>query len=121
MRKEKEVTVGRHTVTVRELPVRKVWEFFNGGQDGKSAKQKAEELLKVCCPEFTEEVALDGYFSEIGDVWRAFEEVNSDFLAIIRLLGLDRAILEHVRAEVKMEVKTSTKQFASSSKTDTVQ
>ena len=53
------------------------------------------------------EVITDLYPSEIEELWAGFEEVNSAFLGVARLMGLDKAIIQVVR-EAVLQVVTST-------------
>ena len=109
MQKTKTIHIGTRSFTIKELPVRKVWDLVNGEDGQVSMLDKCRELLKLGCPELDTEVLLDLYPSEIEELWRGFEEVNAAFLATARLIGLDRALIEGARTIVT----TSIGQFAS--------
>ena len=110
MQKTKTVEIGTKSFLVRELSVRTIKELIdNQGQvDG---VDKMKELLRLGCPDLTEDALLDMYPSEVEQLWNEFEEVNASFLGIIRKIGLDTVILQ----AVKIAVGTSISQSVSSS------
>lgn len=117
MQKTKTIQIGNRSFTLKELQVRAVRELINGVDDKASMIDHCLDLLKRGCPELDVEVLLDLYPSEIEELWKGFEEVNASFLAIVRLVGMDRALIDAVR----QAVTTSIGQFASLSQQDTVQ
>lgn len=116
MQKAKTIQIGNRSFTVRELPVRVIWELVNNGGGG-AGIDRAKNMLQLGCPDLTEEALLDLYPSEIEELWQAFEEVNAAFLGLVRRVGLDQMIITAVREAVM----DSMKQFALSSTPDTVQ
>jgi hypothetical protein len=107
MQKTKTIQIGSRSFTLKELPVRKVWALMNN-EGEQPMLDRCRELLKLGCPELDADALLDLYPSEIKEIWQAFEEVNVDFLEIVRLIGLDQALIDAVRTSVA----TSIKQFA---------
>lgn len=116
MQKTKTIQIGSRSFTLKELPVRQVWELLNNGGDA-AMLDRCQALLKLGCPELDTNVLLDLYPSEIEEIWQGFEEVNAAFLGVVRLIGLDRALID----AVKTTVASSTGQFAASLPTATVQ
>jgi len=112
MQKVKTIQIGPRSFTLKELPVRVIWDLVNNGQAGQATGMlgRCEELLKLACPELTQEVLLDLYPSEIEELWQAFEEVNAAFLGLIRRIGLDTALI----GAVSEAIATSIGQFAAS-------
>ena len=110
MQKTKNIPIGNRSFTLKELPVRIIWDLINNSQAEQSAGMlgRFQELLKLACPELTQEVLLDLYPSEIEELWAGFEEVNSAFLAVIRRIGLDKALI----GAVSEAITTSIGQFA---------
>jgi len=117
MQKTKTIQIGQQSFTVKELPVRVVRELVNGDDLKESWLDRCQKLLKLGCPELDPETLLDMYPSEIEELWKGFEEVNASFLGIVRLVGMDQALI----GAVKEAVTTSIGQFASSSDQGTVQ
>jgi hypothetical protein len=112
MQKTKSVQIGDRSFTIKELSVRVIWALFNGGSaEQQNGVDRAQGLLKLACPELTEEALLDLYPSEVRELWDTFEEVNADFLGIVRQMGLDTAII----GAVKESISTSIMQFVPSS------
>jgi len=112
MQKIKTIAIGTHSFTLKELPVRTIWDLINNAQAGDSADVtgRFQSMLSLACPELTKEALLDLYPSEIEELWAGFEEVNSAFLGTIRRIGLDVALIK----AVKEAVTSSIEQFASS-------
>ncbi|MBV5305563.1 MAG: hypothetical protein J0652_02595 [Desulfobulbaceae bacterium] len=111
MQKIKTIQINGNSFTVKELPVRVIWNLFNNGSAAKqSGVERVQSLLKLACPELTEELLLDLYPSEVKEIWTVFEEVNADFLGVIRQVGLDVAMI----GAVKESITTSIMQFAPS-------
>lgn len=107
MQKTKTIQIGSRSFTLKELPVRKVWALMNN-EGEQSMLDRCRELLKLGCPELDTDTMLDLYPSEIEEIWKGFEEVNSSFLGVVRLIGLDQALID----AVKTSVATSIGQFA---------
>lgn len=114
MQKIKVVQIGSQSFTLKELPMVAIRGLINNGVEGKSTDLRFHTLLKLACPELTEEVLFDPeqpmYPSEIEELWNAFEEVNSAFLDKVRLIGLDQVLIEAVGGAVRSSIG----QFASS-------
>lgn len=108
MQKVKIIQIGHRSFTLKELPVRLVRELMNNENRQDSMLDRCQELLGLACPELDVETMIDMYPSEIEELWHGFEEVNAAFLGVIRLVGIDRAIIENV----KMAVSSSIGQFA---------
>lgn len=113
MQKTKAVQIGPKSFTLKELPVRIVWDLVNnptGSDSEMSFADRFQELLALSCPELTTETFLDLYPSEIEELWRGFEEVNAAFLGVVRRVGLDAALTGAVTEVVGRSIA----QFASS-------
>lgn len=112
MQKTKVVQVGDRAFVVKELPVRAVWGLLNneGGQESGDMLERVQSLLALACPELDKKTLLDLYPSEIEELWQGFEEVNASFLAMVRLVGIDQALV----TAIKEVITTSIGQFAAS-------
>lgn len=117
MQKTKTMQMGQRSFTVRELPVRVIWDLVNNGTEKTGGVDRMKNMLQLGCPDLTEEVLLDMYPSELEELWQAFEEVNASFLGVVRRVGLDQAIITAVREAIT----DSMRQFALSSIPGTVQ
>ena len=115
MQKTKTIPIGNQTFTVKELPTRVIWDLVNNGEKKGPGADRMKDLLRLGCPELTDEVLLDLFPSEIEELWGAFEEVNAAFLGLVRRVGLDQAII----TAVKNAVMDSTRLSALSSSPDT--
>lgn len=91
--------------TVKELPVRVIWEILDGKAVGKNTVDKFQELLILGCPEMTKEAMLELYPSEIAAVWKGFEEVNADFLGVVRRIGLIDMLIDGLRPIMAEELR----------------
>ena len=116
MQKTKTIQIGQRSFTLKELHMRKVWGLINNDEQ-LPMLDRCRELLKLGCPELDTEALLDMYPSEVEELWRAFDEVNAAFLGAVRLVGMDRALID----AVKTAVSASIGQFASSLPAVTVQ
>ena len=112
MQKTKTIPIGTRSFTLKELPVRVIWELINNSQNEQSTGMldRVQNLLKLACPELTQEVLLELYPSEIEELWAGFEEVNAAFLGVIRRIGLDTALI----GAVHEAITTSIGRFAAS-------
>lgn len=112
MQKTKTIPIGTRSFTLKELPVRVIWDLINNSQNEQSTGMldRVQNLLKLACPELTQEILLELYPSEIEELWQGFEEVNAAFLGLIRRIGLDKALIGAVREAIT----TSIGQFAAS-------
>lgn len=97
MRKIKTVKIDDKEFTVKELTVQQVWDLKNSGEKDSS---EIERLAALCCPELTTEVAMSMAPSELKQLWTLFKEVNADFLELAAFLGIDKAVMEAVKAEI---------------------
>ena len=111
MQKVKIVQIGTKSFTLKELPVRPVWDLMNADRPDQPSRfaEQFQQLLALSCPELDKETLLDLYPSEIEELWNAFEEVNAAFLGVVRRIGIDAALIDSI-AEV---VKASIGRFAS--------
>jgi len=110
MQKTKTIQIGQRSFTLKELSVRVVRDLVGSMDDAnESMLDSCQKLLKLGCPELDFEVLLDMYPSEIEELWKGFEEVNASFLGIVRLVGMDQALI----GAAKEAVTTSIGQFAS--------
>ena len=107
MQKLKNITIRDKSFTLKELPVKVIWNLLNQTDEKKTSSiiDDSQELLKLACPELTKEAMLELYPSEIEELWHGFEEVNSAFLAIARKIGLGEAIIGTVRGAVISSMK----------------
>lgn len=108
MQKVKIIQIGQRSFTLKELPMRLVKELMDNEGKQESMLERCQGLLAMACPELDTETMLDMYPSEIEELWHGFEEVNAAFLGLVRLIGIDRAIIE----KVKTSVSSSIGQFA---------
>lgn len=116
MQKTKTLQVGQRSFTLKELNARQVWQLLNNESE-QPMLERCQSLLKLGCPELNADALLDLYPSEIEELWRGFEEVNAAFLGMVRLAGIDQALIE----AVKTAVSSSIGQFAGSLSPGTVQ
>ena len=112
MQKTKTIQVGEKSFTLRELPVKVLWNLLNNEDKEKKTSiiENSQALLKLACPDLTREALLELYPSEIEELWKGFEEVNSAFLAVARKIGLGEALIGAVRGAVMSSIRL----FASS-------
>ena len=116
MQKTKAIQIGNRSFTLKELPVRVIWDLINNSPTADQAEKptgmldRFKDLLQLACPELTQEVMLELYPSELEELWRGFEEVNAAFLGIVRRIGLDKALF----LAVHESITSSMMQFASS-------
>lgn len=116
MQRTKTIQIGQRSFTLKELHTRQVWGLINN-ESQQPMMERCQDLLKLGCPELDKEALMDLYPSEIEELWKGFEEVNAAFLGMVRLVGMDRALIE----AVKMAVSSSIGQFAASLPPATVQ
>ena len=122
MQKTKTIPIGNRSFTVRELSVRTIWDLVNNsGDETVSGIDRMKDLLKLGCPDLTEETLLEMYPSEIEELWQAFEEVNASFLGVCRQMGIDRVIMAAIKESISEAARRSPMRSASSSEPDTVQ
>jgi len=94
-------------VTVYELRVEDVLELYGRVEDDVSM-DKLKELGPEWLGKLTDLEAgeLPGFtFSELHEIWKAFEEVNEDFFALIGLLGLD-VLLKQMRSSIVADLQS---------------
>lgn len=112
MQKTKTIQIDSRSFTLKELPVRVIWDLINNSQTEETTGMlnRFQDLLHLACPELTQEVLLELYPSEIEELWQVFEEVNAAFLGIVRRIGLDKALFQAMHETIT----TSITQFAGS-------
>ncbi len=112
MQKTKNIQIGSRSFTLKELPVRVIWDLINNSQAKETTGMldRFQDLLHLACPELTPEVLLELYPSEIEELWQGFEEVNAAFLGVVRRIGLDKVLF----LAVHETITTSITQFAGS-------
>lgn len=107
MQKVKVVQIGPRSFTIKELPVRAVWELMNNEQ-GESEQlpfgEKLNRLLSMACPELSKDTIIDLYPSEIEELWQAFQEVNSAFLGVVRQIGLFEILVGGIKPILEREL-----------------
>lgn len=110
--KTKTITIGDKSFTLKELPVKIIWDLMN--DESKEKKKKAvsmldqgQDLLALACPELSKDTLIGLYPSEIEELWEGFKEVNSAFLGVARTIGLEEALIGVVREVVKSSMKLS--------------
>ena len=106
MQKTKTIQIGPRSFTLKELPVRVIWDLTNNSQAKKSAGMPDlfQDLLHLACPELNQEVLLELYPSEVEELWQAFEEVNTAFLGVVRRIGLIDILIDGVKPVLKLEL-----------------
>ncbi len=112
MQKTKTIQIGPRSFTLKELPVRVIWDLINNSQAQETTGMldRFQDLLHLACPELTQEVLLELYPSEVEELWQVFEEVNAAFLGVVRRIGLDKALF----LAMHETITTSITQFAGS-------
>lgn len=112
--KTKSITIRDKSFTLKELPVRVLWNLINNEINEKEDKEnnisildRGREFLKLACPELTKNELLKLYPSEIEELWEGFKEVNSSFLEMSRTIGLGEALVGSVRGIVTSSMKLS--------------
>lgn len=124
MQKTKTIQIGNRSFTLKELPVRVIWDLINNNSNGeiqpRGMMEQCKELLHLACPELNQEVLLDLYPSEIEELWQGFEEVNASFLGAVRRIGLIDIVVNGIKPIIAEEFRihaqarrTSTSSFAS--------
>ncbi|MDR2550020.1 MAG: hypothetical protein LBD10_07485 [Desulfobulbus sp.] len=105
MQKIKTIQIGHKSFTLKELPVRTVWELLNNEQAAGTGGQAdhCKQLLRLACPELTDEALLDLYPSEIEELWHGFEEVNAAFLGVVRRIGLIDILIDSFKPVLAAE------------------
>lgn len=98
MRKIKSIKIDDKEFTVKELTVQQVLDLKNSGAEKEGSE--IERLAALCCPELTAEVAMGMAPSELKQLWDTFKEVNADFLELARYLGIDKAVMDAIKAEI---------------------
>lgn len=118
MQKTKTIQIGPRSFTLKELPVRVIWDLINNSQtqENTGMLDRFQDLLHLACPELTQEVLLELYPSEVEELWQVFEEVNAAFLGVVRRIGLDKALF----LAMHETITTSITQFAGSLSAATV-
>lgn len=128
MQKTKTIQIGNRSFTLKELPVRVIWELINNDQSTEKASMldRCRNLLQLACPELNQEVLLEFYPSEIEELWQAFEEVNAAFLGVVRRIGLIDIVIDGIKPIMAAEFntlaqvrRTSTGSFATALQQDT--
>ena len=112
--KTKIIKVGDASFTLKELPVKILWDLMNNEADEKKDQEdnmsmldRGRELLELACPELTMDELLKLYPSEIEELWEGFKEVNSSFLEVARTIGLGEALIGAVRGIVGSSIRLS--------------
>lgn len=128
MQKTKTIQIGSRSFTLKELPVRVIWELINNDQSTAkdSMLDRCRNLLQLACPELNQEVLLELYPSEIEELWQGFEEVNAAFLGVVRRIGLIDIVIDGIKPIMAAEFntlaqvrRTSTGSFATALQQDT--
>ena len=87
MRKSKIIKIDDLEVTVKELRVRDIVELFNGSDDDPMLDRFDEVLTR--CTDIRREQLMDMTPTDLQILWDGFREVNSAFLDLAALVGLD--------------------------------
>ena len=106
MRLIKTVKIDDKEITVKELTVRQIWQLAKSGEDTKDADplERMDMFLGLTCSGIDREEMMDLAPSEIRQLLTVFEEVNKDFLDIIKKMGLG----DLVTAEIKKSMTSLT-------------
>lgn len=131
MQKTKTIQIGPRSFTLKELPVRVIWDLVNNSSDqgrlSGGTVDQFRDLLQRACPELNQEVLLELYPSEIEELWTGFEEVNAAFLGAVRRIGLIDILIGEIKPILAMEFRnhvqvrqTSTDSFATALQQATV-
>lgn len=110
MQKVKVVQIGQRSFTIKELPVRVIWDLVNNSSDqgrlSGGAVDQFRDLLQLACPELNQDVLLDMYPSEIEELWKGFEEVNAAFLGVVRRIGLIDILIDGIKPIMAQEFRS---------------
>jgi len=91
-------------ITVKELRVKDVLQFFDGlsisdAKDTAGFLALASKILPLTTDDLTFEDFKDFTPSEIKEIYEAFKEVNSVFFSMLGQLGLDK-VLEELQQQI---------------------
>lgn len=91
MRKTKTIKIDDREITVKELRVKDIIALAGdvGGESGNTL-EVVQKMLPLCV-DIDKDALLDFAPSELRQLYVAFQEVNADFLEIVKALGLDKA------------------------------
>lgn len=105
MQKTKIIQIGSRSFTLKELPVRAVWDLVNNEQQATGTKMidRCRDLLRMACPELTKDVLLDLYPSEVEELWQGFQEVNAAFLGVVRRIGMIDILIDSFKPVMMAE------------------
>lgn len=106
MQKIKTIQIGPRSFTLKELPVRAVWDLVNNEQQATepiNMVDRGRELLRMACPELTRDVLIDLYPSEVEELWQGFQEVNAAFLGVVRRIGMIDILIDSFRPALAAE------------------
>ncbi|QQG66360.1 hypothetical protein [Desulfobulbus oligotrophicus] len=105
MQKIKTIQIGSRSFTLKELPVRAVWDLVNNEQQEAAVNMvdRCLDLLRMACPELTQEVLMDLYPSEVEELWQGFQEVNAAFLGVVRRIGLIDILIDSLKPVMMAE------------------
>ena len=99
MRETKTIKIDDREITVKELRIGEILEFWNEvwetqGISIPEIQKIVDKLLPVIAPELTLEKMRAMAPSELRVVWDAFREVNSDFFEVVRPEDIGRILTE---------------------------
>lgn len=105
MRKTKTIKIDDKEITVKELRVKHILNFWDKAWSGDlsltALKEILGDLLPIAAPELKiadiEEMAP----SEIRFLWDTFREINADFFAVVRLEDVGQFLTELKKAFLK--------------------
>jgi formylmethanofuran dehydrogenase subunit B len=101
MRKIKSFKIDDKELTVKELRVRDILQILNGTDGDVDIISQLESLMPKIVDGLSFEELIDFAPSEIRQIVEVMKEVNDDFLALSRRLGLDNVLKEFVEAITK--------------------
>jgi hypothetical protein len=101
MRKIKSFKIDDKELTVKELRVRDILQILNGTDGDVDIISQLESLMPKIVDGLSFEELIDFAPSEIQQIVEVMKEVNDDFLALSRRLGLDNVLKEFVEAITK--------------------
>lgn len=112
MRKSGVAQIDDQRFKVNELTVRQIRGIFQGSGEEEADKKRSpldmiDSFLELAVPELTRDIAMDMAPSELMVIKKKFEEVNSDFLDLVKAAGLDDLVKTEVATAIKEEIKTS--------------
>lgn len=105
MQKIKNIQIGHRSFTLKELPVRAIWDIMDQKPGQGGGMEQYMHLLRLACPELTSETLVELYPSEIEELWQGFQEVNAAFLGVVNRIGLFDLLIDTLKPVLEKEMR----------------